>query len=309
MAIHKPVLIKEVIESLDPQPNQNFIDCTLGAGGHTRELLEKTRPNGKVLALDWDENAVIEAKQTLKEYLPRLTLIRDNYSNLKKVVQENDFADFSGVLLDLGLSSDQLKSSGRGFSFLTDEPLDMRFSLTNGLTAGQILNNWSEPELKKILKEFGEEEKFHKIVAEIVKYRRNRKFKTTHQLVDLIERVKGLPRKGKIHPATKVFQALRIAVNNELENIKSTLAQAAGLMPVGSKIAVISFHSLEDRIIKQFFQRESKDCVCPSEIPECRCGHRAILKIITKKPVIASAAEVKENPRARSAKLRVAERI
>lgn len=306
MPIHKAVLLQEVIEYLDPQKKDNFVDCTFGAGGHTKALLEKTK--GKVLAIDWDENAVYEARKNFEKYLDRLILVNDNYSNLKKIVQENNFTEFNGILLDLGFSSDQIQFSGRGFSFQTDEPLDMRYSTKSSITAAQIINSWKEKELKRIFKEFGEEKRVYKIVLEIIKYRRRRKIKTTKQLVEVIERVKGKQR-GKIHPATKIFQALRIAVNDELENVKNTLAQAIEIMPVGSKIAVISFHSLEDRIVKHFFQKESKNCICPPEIPVCRCEHQASLKIITKKPVIASEEEIKDNPRSRSAKLRVAEKI
>jgi len=308
MTIHKPVLVKEVLELLEPSKNQNFIDCTLGAGGHTKALLDLTKPNGKVLAIDWDENAIDVAKESLKQYSPRLVLINGNYINLKEIVLENNFENINGILLDLGLSSDQLESSGRGFSFQKDEPLDMRYSTDSSLTAAQIINSWSEKELKRIFKELGEEKRVHKIAAEIIKYRRKRKIKTTKQLVEIIQRVKG-KQQSRIHPATKVFQALRITVNNELENIESTLKQAIEIMPSESKIAVISFHSLEDKIVKHFFQKESKNCICPPEIPECRCEHKTSLKIKTKKPIIASEEEVAENPRSRSAKLRVAERI
>jgi len=308
MLIHKPVLLKEVLELLDPQPNQNFIDCTLGAGGHTKAILEKTKPNGKILAIDWDENAIEAAKKNLKEYLLRLSLINDNFSNLKKIVEKNNFENIKGILLDLGLSSDQLEESGRGFTFQKDQPLDMRFNTEQELTAEKILNRRSEKDLTGIFKEFGEEKRSYKIAREIVKYRKKRKIKTTMQLVEIIERVKGRAR-GKIHPATKIFQALRIAVNNELENLQKTLQQAIEIMPADSRFAIISFHSLEDRIVKRFFVRESKDCICPPEIPACGCDHKATLKIIIKKPVRPTEEEIAQNPRARSARLRVAERI
>lgn len=308
MAIHQPVLLKEVIEYLDPQPNQNFIDCTLGAGGHTNAILEKTAPNGKALAIDWDENAIKEAEKKLKKHSDRIIFVNDNYTNLKTIVLENDFRRPNGILLDLGLSSDQLKSSGRGFSFMRDEPLDMRYSKDSYLTAAQIINTWPEKELKRIFKEFGQEKKVHKITTEIIKYRRKRKIKTTGQLVEVIKRVKSA-QKSRIHPATKIFQALRIAVNSELENVKKTLIQAVKILPSNSRLAVISFHSLEDKIVKHFFKRESKNCICPPETPVCQCEHLATLKIITKKPVFPSAEEIEKNPRSRSAKLRVAERI
>jgi len=306
MTIHKPVLLQEVIEYLQPQANDNFVDCTLGAGGHTKAILEKTK--GKVLAIDWDENAIEAAKNNLKDFSKRLILVNDNYTNLKQIVLENNFENISGILLDLGMSSDQLETSGRGFSFQKDEPLDMRFNIQHGLTAAQILNSWTERQLIDLIKKFGEEKKAFKIVKEIIRFRKKRKIKTTKQLNEIVERVKG-PKRGRIHPSTKIFQALRIAVNNELENIENTLEQAVEILPEGSRIAAISFHSLEDKIVKHFFQKESKNCICPPEIPVCRCEHKASLKILTKKPVYASEDEIKDNPRSRSAKLRVAERI
>ncbi|HUT21985.1 MAG TPA: 16S rRNA (cytosine(1402)-N(4))-methyltransferase RsmH [Candidatus Bipolaricaulota bacterium] len=306
MAIHKPVLLKEVIELLDPRKNQNFVDCTLGAGGHAAAILEKTKPKGKVLAIDWDEKAIEAAKINLKKYSSRLIPVNDNYANLENIIEENDFHDIDGILLDLGLSSDQLASSGRGFAFQKDEPLDMRFNAENRVTAEKIVNGWDAEELKKIFWQFGEESKAPRIVAEILKYRKDKEIKTTGQLVEIIKKAKGRGQ-SRIHPATKVFQALRIAVNHELENIEKTLELVISLMKPGSKIVVISFHSLEDRIVKHFFQKESKDCVCPPQIPICQCEHKATLKILTKKPIVASGEEILENPRSRSAKLRAVE--
>ncbi|KKQ79701.1 MAG: Ribosomal RNA small subunit methyltransferase H [Parcubacteria group bacterium GW2011_GWC2_38_7] len=305
---HKPVMLKEVLHYLVPQKNQNYIDGTVGGGGHTEALLRAIAPEGKVLALDWDGSAIARTKERLKEFKDRLILANETYTNLEKIVYDQKFEKVSGILLDLGLSSDQLQNSGRGFSFQLDEPLDMRFDPDqNNLTAEQIINAWSADELMKILRDYAEEKSAFRIIQAICEARKEKEIKTTGQLVDII--LQEFPRRGKIHPATKTFQALRIAVNQELENVKRFLESAGKVLEVGGRLAVITFHSLEDRIVKQYFKQESLDCRCPREIPICQCGHKAIFKIITKKPILPSAEEVKENFRARSAKLRVVEKV
>ena len=306
--VHKPVLVKEIIDHLAPKKNENFIDCTVGGGGHAEEILKLTGPKGKLLGLDWDSQAIERTKEHLADYKSRLVLVNDTYTNVKQVIYDKGFDSVNGVLLDLGLSSDQLQASGRGFTFQANEPLDMRFSLENDLTAADILNDWPKGKIIQILREYGEE-KFAKRIAEsIVARRKFGQIKTTLELVTAI--VSTVPTfRGKPHPATKTFQALRIAVNDELENVKNALKDIVDVLEPGAKIAVITFHSLEDRIVKEFFRQESKDCHCPPEIPVCRCDHEATLKIITKKPISPSDEEVEENFRSRSAKLRVAERI
>lgn len=305
---HKPVMLNEILHYLAPQPNRNYIDCTVGGGGHTEALLREIAPEGKVLALDWDSSAIARTKERLKEFKDRLVLVNDTYINLKKIVYDKKFKEIYGILLDLGLSSDQLQNSQRGFSFQLDEPLDMRFDpKTNELTSAEIVNTWSEEEIRRILREFGEEKSAFRITQAICEERKTKEIKTTGALVEII--LKILPRRGKIHPATKTFQALRIAVNDELNNVKKVLESAAKILVPGGRLAIITFHSLEDRIVKQYFKQESRDCLCPSELPICKCGHKAIWKIITKKPVIPGAEEIQENFRCRSAKLRVVQKI
>lgn len=307
--IHQPVMLKEVIEFLAPQKNQNFIDGTIGGGGHTMAILEKTAPDGKVLGFDWDKEAINRCRKILAKYKNRVILINSNYTKIKEVAINEKFTKVSGILLDLGLSSDQLQQSGRGFSFQRNEPLDMRYSTDNELTAARILNKYSKDQLIRIFRDFGEERQAAKIAQAIIEYRKNCPFETTFQLNNLILRTKSVDPKKRIHPATQIYQALRIAVNNELENIKSVLSDCLDLLECGGRLAIITFHSLEDRIVKKYFQEESKDCRCPPEIPVCRCGHKARLKLITRKAVRPSDKEIEENFRARSAKLRVVEKL
>lgn len=307
--VHKPVLMDEVIEALDPKENQNFIDGTLGGGGHTEEILKRTGPKGKVLGLDWDNDAVQRTKERLSSYGERLIPVNSSYINVKEVIQTEKFHEFSGILLDLGLSSDQLQVSGRGFSFQKNEPLDMRFDAgRNELTAETILNTWSEDKLEEIIREYGEDSWSRKIARTIVEKREEQPIKTTLELVGLV--IGALPKKkSKTHPATKTFQALRIAVNNELNNVRLALKDMIEILEPGARLAVITFHSLEDRIVKQYFKQESIDCHCPPEIPVCRCEHKAQVKLITKKAIKPSDKEITENFRCRSAKLRVVEKI
>lgn len=309
MTIHKPVLIKEVIEALNPDKNQNFVDCTIGGGGHAQAILDRTGPKGKLLGIDWDPEAILRAQERLKDYKERLILYNASYIHLKEVVYDKKFFPIHGLLIDLGLSSDQLQISGRGFSFQVNEPLDMRFSPhENELTAADILNHWPFTRIKEMLIKNADERYANRIAKFIEDYRQDKKIETTLQLVAIV--MNAVPKqKTKIHPATKTFQALRIEVNNELNNIKMFLNDVLDVMEPKTRLAIITFHSLEDRIIKQFFKKESKDCLCPPEIPVCQCNHRKTLKIITKKPITPNPQELVSNPRSRSAKLRVAEKI
>ncbi len=302
-------MLNEVIQGLQPSANQNFIDGTLGAGGHASAILSLTGPNGHLLGLDWDTKAIDRCQSLKKKYGDRAILVNRSYVEMDKVAREYDFTKVNGVLLDLGLSSDQLNEDGRGFSFKNNEPLDMRFSLKNKLTAEQIVNSWSGKELEKILFNFGEERDARSIVRGIIRERQANPIIYTQQLAEIVKKAKKPNYKSKIHPATKVFQALRIAVNSELDNIATGLQKAIDLLDSGGRLAVISFHSLEDRIVKDFIKNNAQGCICPPNIPVCRCHHVPRLKIITRKPIMAGEDEIINNPRARSAKLRIAEKI
>jgi 16S rRNA (cytosine1402-N4)-methyltransferase len=317
---HIPVLLKEVIEYLNPQANQNFIDLTLGGGGHAEAILEKTGPKGLLIGVDLDKNTLEIANSKLAKFEDRVILTRDNFKNINKIKNEQfPNLSISGILLDLGLSSYTLADDRRGFSFQVDGELDMRFDPSDGgITAAEILNTYSFENLSRIFREYGEDKFYKMIAAKVIQCRAIQKFSHTKQLVSAVLQVykeklhsnKEIPYlRGGLHPATKVFQGLRIAVNGELENLKAVLPQAKNIIITGGKMAVISFHSLEDRIVKQFFKAESRDCLCPPEIPLCQCRHNKSLKILTKKPVIPSPQETESNPRARSAKLRVAEKL
>lgn len=293
--LHLPVMKEEVIRFLDPKPDEDFIDCTIGLGGHASAILERNKPNGKVLGIDFDPQIIEELKRCVRgtELEKRLVLVCDNFANLEKVAKTHDFMEVSGVLFDLGLSSWHLEASGRGFSFWRNEPLDMRYNpQSNTLTAEGILNTWSLKDIVRILRVYGEERFARRIAKEIVD---SRPLRTTVDLVMAVER--ATPpwyHRRRIHFATKTFQALRIAVNSELENLERALPQALNVLRSGGKLAVITFHSLEDRVAKNFMRVKAKE---------------GAIKVLTKKPVRPSEKEVKENPRARSAKLRVAVKV
>jgi len=291
--MHKPVLIKEVLEYLNPISGENFIDCTVGFGGHTLSILEKIKPDGKVLGIDFEKSSLEKIKETFSE--DRLILANGNFVNLKEIAEESNFHPVNGILLDLGLSSWHFDESDRGFSFKGDEPLDMRLDSESELTAGKIINEWPEQELVKIFKEYGQERFPGRIARVICEQRSKHQIKTTKQLVDIIEQ--AIPKKhryGKIHFATKIFQAIRIAVNNELDNLTKVLPQALSILEPEGRLVVISFHSLEDRIVKFFFREEFK---------------KGNLEILTKKPIVPGQDEINFNLRSRSAKLRAIKKI
>ena len=302
---HLSVLYQESINLLQPKNHGRYVDGTLGAGGHAAGILDSSQPDGQLLGLDIDDQALKIAEASLAGYGSRVIIRKDSYANLAAQLRTINWACADGILLDLGLSSMQLDTSDRGFSFMNDAPLDMRFNISQKRTAAEIINTWSEKDLIKVLWEFGEEPKSRQIAASIVA---RRPISTTSQLAALILGVyKG--KRGKVHPATQTFQALRIAVNEELDTLEKGLEEALKALCRGGRLAVISFHSLEDRKVKQFFQRESRDCICPPEQPVCVCGHKASVRLITKKAIIPSQEEVVKNPRARSAKLRVVEKL
>ena len=302
---HIPVLIEEAIKALAVQPGGRYIDCTLGAGGHAAAILEKSSPGGQLLGIDADIEALKAARRNLEAYRDSILLVNDNFVNLKSICYKYDFVPVHGIILDLGLSSLQLESDSRGFSFQKNAPLDMRLNPNQELTAEYIVNSYPEIELAHLIRAYGEERRSRQIARRIVK---ERPVRTTLELARTIEQVTG-PRRGKIHPATKTFQALRIAVNRELENLKSTLKQAVELLGYEGRLVVISYHSLEDRIVKQYMKQEAMDCICPPSTPTCICGHSASLKLINKRVITPSLPEVQSNPRSRSARLRAAERI
>lgn len=305
MSAHIPVLAKETVEALAVQPGGRYIDCTLGGGGHASAILEQSLPGGQLLGIDADPEAIKIAKEKLQAYGDSVLLVNENFVKLQAICIQYDFYPVHGILFDLGLSSLQLNGSNRGFSFQYDAPLDMRVSPTQGITAADIINTSSEAELAHIIKAYGEETYSRQIARNIV---RERPIKTTLHLVQVVERAVG-GRRGRIHPATRTFQALRIAVNCELEYLESALKQAIKLLGFEGRVVVISYNSLEDRIVKQLMQRESRDCICPPNTPACVCGHTACLRLINKKVITPSPEEVQLNPRSRSAKLRAAERV
>jgi len=302
---HIPVLLTETIQALAVQPGGRYIDCTLGAGGHAAAILEHSSPGGQLLGIDADPEAIKIARARLEAYNSSALLLNENFVNLEAICIKYDFFPVHGILFDLGLSSLQLNSDSRGFSFQQDAPLDMRLSPNQEVTAADIINTSSENELAHLIKTYGEETYSHRIAHRIVQ---ERPIKTTLQLARMIEQTIGSKR-GRIHPATKTFQALRITVNRELEHLEAALKQAINLLGFEGRLVVISYHSLEDRIVKQLMQQEAKDCICPPGTPTCVCGHRACLSLINKKVIKPPLAEVQINPRSRSAKLRAAKRI
>jgi 16S rRNA (cytosine1402-N4)-methyltransferase len=305
---HIPVLYRESIEALRPRDGASYIDCTVGAGGHAEGLLEAAGPRARLLGLDADPDALAIARERLARFGGRVRLINTNFRTLAETARENGFVPADGVLFDLGMSSMQLERSPRGFSFQRDQPLDMRFDPRQRLTAADIVNSASEVELRRMLHEYGEESRAAAIARAIVRRRSTSRIETTKQLAETVAGAIGQYRGGK-HPATKTFQALRIAVNEEMQSLREALPQALEILAKGGRLAVISFHSLEDRIVKEFMRYEASQCICPPGLPVCVCGKQPTIKLVSKKPIVPSAREVELNPRARSAKLRVAEKI
>lgn len=301
---HQPVLYHEIIHALQPKDKGQYVDGTLGAGGHARGILEACAPDGRLLGLDVDPQALALARETLAPYGERARLIQASYDSLAEVLREIGWENVDGILLDLGLSSMQLDTPERGFSFQQDAPLDMRFDPASPTTAADLVNTLPKDELADLIYSYGEERASRRIAQAIVQAR---PLRTTRQLAAVIEAV--LPRKGRLHPATRTFQALRIAVNQELERVENVLPQAVAALKSGGRLAIISFHSLEDRIIKEYFRRESIDLVNPPFERIYEVEKKATLKLINRKVIIPGEAEIKSNPRARSAKLRIAEKL
>lgn len=303
---HEPVLMEEVLQQLELPEKMNVVDGTLGLGGHAKRMLETMHPDGQLIGFDVDDDNMAVARENLKSFGPRAVFVRSNFSNLQEELKKLKIRSVEAILLDLGLSSPQVDNPEKGFSFMREGALDMRFDKTQPLTAADVINTYSGNELMRIFFEYGEERFARKIATEIVRRRKARSFKTTTELANFIEKLIG--RKGHIHPATRVFQALRIEVNHELDVLMSTLRQAVEVLKKHGRLAVISYHSLEDRAVKQFFKECARDFI--NEPDKLTTTHlKPTLKIVTKKPIVPSDAEVARNPRSRSAKLRVAEKI
>ena len=307
---HVPVLPQEILAAIDPKENGIYVDCTLGGAGHAYAILNKLAGKCRLIGIDQDQDALRYAGQRLKDYAASVTLVRDNFSHLRKILTALQIQAVDGILFDLGVSSFQLDEAPRGFSYMQDAPLDMRMDQSAGQSAADLLNTASEQELNNILWTYGEERWAKRIAAFIVAERKVKPLTTTAELVAVIKKAvpKGA-REEKQHPAKRTFQAIRIAVNRELAVLEQGLADSVSSLKPGGKVCVITFHSLEDRIVKEFFKKEAKGCICPPEIPICVCGKEPTLQIMTKKPIQPSAEEVAKNPRARSAKLRVAARV
>ncbi len=301
-------MLREVVEILQPKAHRKYLDGTLGGGGHAEELLERSSPDGLVLGLDWDDDAIAAAQDRLRRFSDRLITRRANFLHAKEILKEVDWDEVDGFLLDLGLSSHQIESRERGFSFHAEARLDMRMDRRQSLGAYHVVNTFPVPELERILRQYGEEAAARRIARAIDRERRQKKIETTGELAELVARVVGR-RQGRIHPATRTFQALRIAVNRELENLEGLLEDGYELLSSKGRMVVISFHSLEDRLVKETFRKWSKSCLCPPRSPVCRCGWSQKAKLLTPKPLLPSPEEVKLNPRARSAKLRAVEKV
>jgi len=312
--VHVPVMLEEVLRYLEVRPDGRYIDATVGLGGHAEAIAARLGPEGRLLAIDQDAEALEFARTRLAPFGRRVSLVRGNFRDLAAIAEEHGFREVDGILFDLGVSSLQLERAERGFSFFREGPLDMRMDpARQELTAAEVVNEWSEEEIAEVLRRYGEVRQARRVARAIV---RARPLRTTWELARAVEQAVGGARDHtKIHPATKVFLALRICVNGELDSLDAALPQAHGLLGFGpdgrrgGRLVILAFHSLEDRIVKRFLERVTRDCLCPPALPVCRCGHRRTMRLLTPKAVRPSDAEVARNPRARSAILRAAERI
>jgi len=306
---HEPVLLQESVAALALKPSGVYVDCTLGGAGHSLAILS-TEPSVRLIGIDQDPAALERASHRLHHYRDRVTLIHGNFRNLTELLAKHDIHAVDGILMDIGVSSPQLDVGERGFSYHQDAPLDMRMNPEDSVTAQDLVNTLPQRDLARIISEYGEERWASRIAQFIVKHRTDEPIRTTGQLVQIIKNaVPAGARQGGPHPARRTFQALRIAVNDELGALQAALEQSIDLLTVGGRIAVITFHSLEDRIVKEFFQTCLGRCICPPNLPVCACGQQAVLKLVNSKPIVPSPAELAKNPRSRSAKLRAAERV
>ena len=302
---HRPVLVKETLHNLAVRPGGVYIDCTAGEGGHAAAILEAAMPSGRLLGMDLDPQALERARQRLSRFEGSHDLARASYSRADELAGLLGYSRPDGILMDLGISSLQLESPGRGFSIMRDEPLDMRFDPGASITAADVVNGYPAEELAGVIFQYGEEPRSRAISRAIVQ---SRPLATTGELAELVARVKGR-RRGRVHPATRTFQALRIEVNGELDNLRAGLAAIMSMVKPGGRLVVISYHSLEDRLVKQTFAREARKCVCPAGTPVCICGHEPTFRTITRKVITPSEGELAANPRSRSARMRATERL
>ena len=307
---HTSVLLFECIEALNIRDGYTYIDCTAGGGGHSLEIAKRMGKNSRLICFDRDKNAIAAASERLKGFKDQVTFINDNFSSIGKVIKELGIDNLGGVLADLGCSSHQFDTPIRGFSYMHDAPLDMRMDLDAPLSAYEVVNEYSEQRLKKIIFDYGEEKFAPRIASAICKHRELSPIKTTHELTDIIKG--AIPAAARVdgpHPAKRTFQAIRIEVNSELDAIEPLITDAVSALVPGGRIAIISFHSLEDRIVKQTYKALSTGCTCPKDFPICICGNKPKIKDVSKKPILPSKEELDNNPRSRSAKLRVSEKL
>ena len=307
---HTSVLLYECIEALNIRDGYTYVDCTTGGGGHSLEIAKRLGPNSRLICFDQDKTAIAAATERLKDYLDRITFVNDNFSTLGQVLSELKINNLGGVLADLGCSSYQFDEAERGFSYMNDARIDMRMNTDSPLSAYEVVNEYSEADLKRIIYEYGEERFAPRIAGAICKRRAERPIETTHELSDIIKgAIPAFSKADGPHPAKRTFQAIRIEVNRELDVIKPLINSAVGNLTPSGRIAIISFHSLEDRLVKQEFKSYTRGCTCPPDFPICVCGKKPILKDVTKKPILPGDEELNANPRSRSAKLRVAEKL
>jgi len=307
-AEHVPVMPEEVVEGLRVRPDGAYVDATIGAGGHAESILQRLGPEGILIGVDWDGDAVKVASKRLAQYGARVKVCRGNFADLTAILGGVGIERADGVLFDLGISSLQLGGAERGFSFQLDGPLDMRMDSRLKLSAETVVNRTPPQELARLLRRYGEERKAKRIAGAIEFHRRREPIRTTRQLADIVSRAVGTSPRARIHPATRTFLALRIAVNDEIANVEKGLGAAVKTLKAGGRICVISFHSLEDRAVKKALVEFARGCKCPPELPICACGRKPVVRLIGKKPLAPSPEEIERNPRARSAKMRVAER-
>ena len=305
---HKPVLLEEVINGLNIKKDGIYVDGTIGGAGHSIEIVKMLK-TGKLIGIDQDINAIKKSREVLEENLDKVILVQDNYSNIEEILRNLKIDKVDGILLDIGVSSHQLDEGSRGFSYHQDAPLDMRMNLDEKFSAWDVVNKYSKEDLERVIWDYGEERWAKRIAEFIVMERKNHTIDTTLQLVDIIK--KAIPKKFRMdsHPAKKTFQAIRIEVNNELNVLKDTIPKMVRLLNKNGRICIITFHSLEDRIVKNSFNELAKDCICPKEFPICTCNKEKEIEIITRKPIIPTDEEIKENPRSRSSKLRIGMKV
>ena len=307
---HKSVLLQECIDALNIRPDGIYLDGTLGGAGHSSQIARRLTEGGRLIGVDRDRTALAAAKERLAPYAGRVTLVHSNFAEIDAILDSLGIPAVNGMLFDLGVSSPQLDDASRGFSYMADAPLDMRMDKDDALTAGEVVNTWPQGELRRILYDYGEERYAPQIAAAICRAREKAPVETTLELVDIIR--SAMPAQAlreKQHPAKRSFQAIRIAVNDELGAVSRMMQAAVGRLKPGGRLAVITFHSLEDRIVKSEMQQAARGCTCPPEFPVCVCGKKPLVKLVTRKPIVSGPAELEENPRARSAKLRVAEKL